>query len=63
MAFDWQDLAALAVVFIAAAYIARHTWRSFAPAPRTSGCGHCSACPASQRIIQLAKYPSRNPKK
>lgn len=46
MSFDWQNLAALAVVFSAAVYVARHAWRSFAPAPR--GCGSCSACSAKR---------------
>lgn len=49
MSFDWQNLAALAVVFGAAVYVARHAWRSFAPAPRASGgCGSCSACSAKR---------------
>ena len=41
---DWQDIAALGLVTIAGAYLARQLYR-FARR-RSAGCGSCAACPA-----------------
>ena len=52
MAFDWQNLVALSVVFAAATYIVRCAWRQFATRKPTSGCGACGSCPSSKTAAQ-----------
>jgi hypothetical protein len=44
--FDWQNVVALTVVAVAAAYVARHGWRALASRPSRPGCGGCSSCPS-----------------
>lgn len=44
MNFDWQNMAAVAVVLAAATYLARRGWRQFAARRPITGCSHCSSC-------------------
>jgi hypothetical protein len=46
MASEWQNLAALAIVLAAAAYLIRRAWLTLAK-KRASGCGACASCPAA----------------
>ncbi|HWB11291.1 MAG TPA: hypothetical protein VG826_18830 [Pirellulales bacterium] len=46
--FDWQDVVALAVVFAAAASLARRAWRKMSARPAV-GCTHCAACPSGRQ--------------
>jgi len=54
MTFDWQNIAALAVVAVSAAYIARWVWRSIGA---LGGCGSCStksdAQPNARQIVSV----------
>ena len=44
MEFGWQDIAALAIVFLAAGYLVRPAWNAVAR-KQTSGCGPaCGGC-------------------
>jgi len=45
MIFAWQNLIVLAIVAIAACYLARVMWRSIAL--KKSGCGGCGTCPSN----------------
>lgn len=44
MNFDWQNLAALLAVLLAALDIGFRAWRPFKPSERSAGCSHCSGC-------------------
>jgi hypothetical protein len=44
--FDWQDVAALAIVFAAATSLVRRAWRKMSARRPIMGCAHCSACPS-----------------
>ena len=46
---NWQDLAALVAVAMAAAYLATLAWRRLARR-KTAGCGGCSNCAASEPV-------------
>ena len=57
MTFDLQELAALAIVAAAGAYLARNVWRQFAgrrPGSPCSGCGGCASGAANQQFVPLA---------
>jgi hypothetical protein len=58
MTFDWQNLLSLAIVLIAAVYVARQAWRQLASHGPTSVCTTCSACPKrtdnDPQIVPLA---------
>ena len=43
-----QDLIALALVALAAAYVVRRLFRSFAPKPGAGCASGCASCPSSQ---------------
>jgi len=61
MTFDWQNLAALAIVLSAVAYLVRRTWRTVAK-KRAGGCGACGSCPAgtesatAKPLVQLGTF-------
>ncbi len=44
---DWQNLAAIAVVSITLAYVARRIWRKLTRR-NGIGCGTCGDCPAEK---------------
>ena len=46
MTLDWQTSLALALVIVAAIYLARRGWQVVAR--KTGGCGACGNCPADQ---------------
>jgi hypothetical protein len=50
----WQNLAALAIVALAGAYLLRQVWRTFAARP-TSACGGCTGCSASSALVPSRK--------
>jgi hypothetical protein len=58
MTFDWQNVAALAIVLTAAVYLIRRAWRTVAK-KRAGGCGACGSCPAgsadatAKTLVQL----------
>jgi hypothetical protein len=58
MTFDWQNVAALAIVLTAAVYLVRRVWKSVAK-KRAGGCGACGSCPggssspAGKTLVQL----------
>jgi hypothetical protein len=45
MTSDWQNLAAIALVIAALAYLVRQSWQVLARR-RSAGCGSCPTCPA-----------------
>ncbi len=54
MEFGWQDLAALGIVLAAAGYMARLAWNAVTRKRGSgcgSGCGSCSARPATNSAI------------
>ncbi|MFK7817817.1 MAG: FeoB-associated Cys-rich membrane protein [Planctomycetaceae bacterium] len=61
--FDWQSIASLVCVLLAAAYIARATWKTFA-GKKASACGSsCSGCdsaagPKELPLVSLKLSPS-----
>ncbi len=51
MTSDWQNLAAIALVAAAVAYLLRQSWLILAR-KRSAGCGSCAACPADSSTRQ-----------
>ncbi|MGE3410099.1 MAG: FeoB-associated Cys-rich membrane protein [Pirellulales bacterium] len=46
LVLDWQTIATVVVVGLAAGYIGRQAWRALMQ--RRGGCGQCAACPSEQ---------------
>jgi len=58
MNFDWQAVAAPAIVFAAVAYLARIFYRKWVRVPKSgesAGCGACGSCPSA------STRPAREP--
>ena len=45
----WQEVVSLALVVVAASYLARVVWRNLA-GRQTGGCGTCDACPETETL-------------
>jgi hypothetical protein len=61
----WQDIAALALVGLAIAYLARRWWLTWT-GHKDGACGGCNSCGsskgASQTVVELKLTPPGRPK-
>ena len=52
MTFDWQTITVLAIVAVAAVYLARAAWQTVARR-KAAACGSCSSCPTGDEEQQV----------
>lgn len=58
MTLDWQNIVALALVAVAAAFVFRSMWKAVR-GKKSGGCGSCGSCgtPKDVVTIDLVKRP------